>query len=135
MAHQLLIDCYTAHERHFSCFLVAIFFICDFFLVSELPVDDVKYQSENKTNKYADKNRLRGYRYFLRVFVSKVKLLWLMETSVISSYINNLIINIEYLYKFGVLAFERNAIPLSFKSFFRTATVILSGGPCFIRSI
>ena len=103
VAYRLLIDYNTAHERHFSCFLVPFFFsfvillsVLDaFFLVSEDPVDDVetqsanhKYrwfsivqyftlpnslinnkttvtnQSENETNKYADKNPLRGYRFF-----------------------------------------------------------------------
>ena len=102
MTHRLLIDYYTAHERHFSCFLVPYFsfviflsVLDAFFLVSEDPVDDVetqsanhKYrwfsivqyftlpnslinnkttvtnQSENETNKYADKNPLRGYRFF-----------------------------------------------------------------------
>ena len=50
MTYQLLIDYYTAHERHFSCFLVPFFFpfvillsVLDaYFLVSELPVDDVE---------------------------------------------------------------------------------------------
>ena len=32
MTHRLLIDYYTAHERHFSCFLVPFFFVCDFFI-------------------------------------------------------------------------------------------------------
>ena len=49
MTHRLLIDYYAADERHFSCFLVPFFsfvillYVLDaFFLVSELPVDDVK---------------------------------------------------------------------------------------------
>ena len=89
MTHRLLIVYYTAQERHFSCFLapffsfVILFSVLDaFFLVSELPVDDVKQPVWKwNLNKYADKNRLRGYRYFLWVFVSKVKLLQLRETS------------------------------------------------------
>ena len=32
MTHRLLIDYYTAHERHFSCFLVPFFFVCDSFI-------------------------------------------------------------------------------------------------------
>ena len=62
---------------------VILFSVLDaFFLISELPVDDVE-QLVWKWNliKYADKNRLRGYQYFLWVFVSKVKLLQLRETS------------------------------------------------------
>ena len=54
-------------------------------------------QSENETNKYADKNRLRDYRVFLCGCLSaKIKLFRLTETSVISSYITSL--TIEYLY-------------------------------------
>ena len=51
MTHRLLIDYYTAHERHFSCFLVPFFsfvillsVLDAFFLVSEDPVDDVETQ-------------------------------------------------------------------------------------------
>ena len=58
MAYRLLIDYNTAHERHFSCFLVPFFFsfvillsVLDaFFLASEGPedpVDDVETQSAN----------------------------------------------------------------------------------------
>ena len=55
MIHRLFIDYYTAHERHFSCFLVPFFFsfvillsVLDaFFLVPEVPVDDVEMQSAN----------------------------------------------------------------------------------------
>ena len=55
VTHRLLIDYYTAHERHFSCFLVPFFFsfvillsVLDaFFVVSEDPVDDVETQSTN----------------------------------------------------------------------------------------
>ena len=55
VAYRLLIDYNTAHERHFSCFLVPFFFsfvillsVLDaFFLVSEDPVDDVETQSAN----------------------------------------------------------------------------------------
>ena len=55
MTHWFLIDCYTAHERNFSCFLVPLcFFVCDsficvrrIFLVSEVPVDDLETQSAN----------------------------------------------------------------------------------------
>ena len=32
MIHRLLIDYYNAHERHFSCFLVPFFFVCDSFI-------------------------------------------------------------------------------------------------------
>ena len=32
MTHRLLIDYYTAHKRHISCFLVPFFFIGDFFI-------------------------------------------------------------------------------------------------------
>ena len=32
MTHRLLINCYTAHERHFSCFLVPFLFVCDSFI-------------------------------------------------------------------------------------------------------
>ena len=32
MTHRLLIIFYTAHERHFSCFLVPFFFVCDSFI-------------------------------------------------------------------------------------------------------
>ena len=52
MTHGLLIDFYTAHGRHFSGFLVPSFSfvillsVSDaFFLVSEVPVDDVETQS------------------------------------------------------------------------------------------
>ena len=132
MTYRLLINYYTAHERHF-CFLVPFFFVCDSFsLYLNFLLTMSSNQSENETNKYADKNRL-PYRHLLWVFVSKVKLLWLRETSTISSSITSL--SIEYLYKFPVLAFEPNAIPLSFKSCFRTAIVIFLAGPCFIRSI
>jgi len=31
MTHRLLIDYHTAHERHFSCYLVPLFFVCDSF--------------------------------------------------------------------------------------------------------
>ena len=87
-----------------TCLLVPFVFVCDpfiwtvldaFFLVSELPVDESNNQCENETNKYADNNRLLGYR-FLWVFVCKVKLLWLRETSVIGRYITSL--SIECLY-------------------------------------
>ena len=132
MTYQLLIDCYTAHERRFSCFLVpffsfVIFSLCEtyFSLYLNFLLTMSSNQSENETNKYADKNRLRGCRYFLWVFVSKVKLL--RETSVISSYINSLIMSIEYLYKFR--------LGYLLRVLFRTATVIFSAGPCFIRSI
>ena len=55
MTHWLLKDYYTVHERHFPCFLVHFSFVnCDyficlraFFLVSEVPVDDVEAQSAN----------------------------------------------------------------------------------------
>ena len=54
MTHRLLIDYYTAHERHFSCFLVPFFsfvillsVLDAFFLVSEDPVDDVQTQCAN----------------------------------------------------------------------------------------
>ena len=85
MTYRLLINYYTAHERHF-CFLVPFFFVCDSFsLYLNFLLTMSSNQSENETNKYADKNRLPGYRYLLWVFVSKVKLLWLRETSAISS--------------------------------------------------
>ena len=32
MTRRLLIVYYTAHERHFSCFLVSFFFVCDSFI-------------------------------------------------------------------------------------------------------
>ena len=52
MTHRLLIDYYTAHERHFSCFHVPFFpFVILLFVlnasVSEVPVDDVETQSAN----------------------------------------------------------------------------------------
>jgi len=54
MTHRLLIDYYTAHERHFSCCLVPFFFVCDSFIcvrrifpLSEVPVDDVETESPN----------------------------------------------------------------------------------------
>ena len=58
------------------------------------------------------------------MFVSKVKLLQLRETSVISSYITSL--SIEYLYKFRFFGLRAKR-----DSFI----VIFSVGPCFIRSI
>ena len=96
MTHRSRIDYYTAHERHFSCFLVPFVFVCDsFFCVRPmfcciwsfccdvealsanhkykwfsivqyftLPNWTVTNQSQNETNKYAFKNRLRGYRIF-----------------------------------------------------------------------
>ena len=59
----------------------------------------VTNQCENETNKYAEKNRLHGYRFFLVGVVSKVKLFRLRETYVISSYILTSL-SIEYLNKF-----------------------------------
>ena len=63
MTHRLLIDYYTAHERHFSCFLVPFFsfvillsVLDAVFLVSDVPVDDVETQSAN-----------HKYRWFLIV--------------------------------------------------------------------
>ena len=54
MTHRLLIDYYTAHERHFSFFhvpffpfVILLFVLNAFFLVSEVPVDDVETQSAN----------------------------------------------------------------------------------------
>ena len=54
MTHQLVIDYYFAHERHFSCFLVPFFsfvillsVLDAFSLASEDPVDDVELQSAN----------------------------------------------------------------------------------------
>ena len=54
MIHRLVIDYYTAHERHFSCFLVPFFsfvillsVLDAFSLASEDPVDDVELQSAN----------------------------------------------------------------------------------------
>ena len=90
MTHRLVIDYYTAQD----CFLVPFFSFCDFFscvrgsfslYLREIPVDNVEAQSanhnslfnnkttehaktnqsENETNKYADRNRLRGYRFLL----------------------------------------------------------------------
>ena len=61
MTHRLLIDYYTEHGRHFSCFLVPFFFsfviilsVLDaFFLVlSGDPVDDVETQSANYKYKW-----------------------------------------------------------------------------------
>ena len=103
MIHRLLIDYYTAHERHFSCFLVPHFFVCDslicvrgifpyiwssrwrgwdakctntndsqlcnillyptLYLITKQQYWTVTNQSENETNKYAAKNRLRVYRF------------------------------------------------------------------------
>ena len=73
MTHRLLIDYYAAHERHFSCFLVPFFsfvillYVLDaFFLVSEVPVDDVETQSANHKYKclsivqFAKLNNLDG---------------------------------------------------------------------------
>ena len=132
MTHRSLIDYYTTHERHFSCFLVPFVFDCDsfisvldaFFLVSEVTVDDVETQSANHKFRWCSvvqyftlpnslfnnkptslKMKLTNtliridYAFFLLwVFISKVKLLRLRKTSVISSYITSL--SIEYLYKF-----------------------------------
>ena len=58
MTHRLFIDYYTAHERHFSCFLVPFFFsfvillsVLDaFFLVSEDAVNDVETRKVLITN-------------------------------------------------------------------------------------
>ena len=100
----LLIDDPSITHRLLCCarktlFLLSctIFFVCDSFmcwthfsLYLNFLLTMSSNQSENETNKYADTNRLRGYRYFLWVFVSKVKLLRLRETSVISSYITSL---------------------------------------------
>ena len=54
MTHRVLIDSYTARERHFSCFRVPFFpfvivlsVLNAFFLVSEGPVDDVETQGAN----------------------------------------------------------------------------------------
>ena len=54
MTDRLLIDYFTAHERHFSCFLVPFFSFVILlsvsdacFLVTENPVDDVEMQSAN----------------------------------------------------------------------------------------
>ena len=130
---------YSARKTLFllACTIFLLSVLDTFFLVSELPVDDVK-QPVWKWNSQVRWQESTSWLsiFFLWVFVSKVKLLWLRETSVISSYITSLVMSIEYLYKFRVLAFEGNAIPLSFNwEFFRTATVIFSAGPCFIRSI
>ena len=101
MTHRLLIDNYTAHERHLSCLLVPFSFFRWWFLYLcqthfsvhfslylkfrltmsrrksanhklyrwfsivqyfTLPNWTVTNQYGNETNKYADKNRLRGYR-------------------------------------------------------------------------
>ena len=53
MTRRLLIVYYTAHERHFSCFLVPFFFVCDsvldaFFLVSEDPEDPALQEKGNE---------------------------------------------------------------------------------------
>ena len=72
MTHRLLIDCSTAHERHFLALLYHLFFSFVILLsVLDAIVLHLNFlltmssnQSENETNKYADKNRLRGYRYF-----------------------------------------------------------------------
>ena len=54
MTHRLAIDYYNAQERHFSCFLVPffsfvilLFLLHAFFLLSEVPVDDVETQKAN----------------------------------------------------------------------------------------
>ena len=49
MTHRLLIDYYTAHKRHISCFLVPFFFslviflsVLDvFFFITGVPVDEI----------------------------------------------------------------------------------------------
>ena len=55
MTHRLLIDYYTAHERHFSCFLVPFFsfvillsVLDAFFLVSEDPEDPALQEKGNE---------------------------------------------------------------------------------------
>ena len=50
MTHRLLIDFYTAHETHFSCFYLFVILLSVLhavFLVSEVPVDDIDMQSAN----------------------------------------------------------------------------------------
>ena len=81
ITHQLL---YCARKTLLlSCTI--FFFVCDSFsLYLNFLLTMSSNQSENETNKYADKNQL-PYRHLLWVFVSKVKLLWLRETSSISS--------------------------------------------------
>ena len=70
VTHRLLIDYYTAHERHFSCFLVPYFsfliflsVLDAFFLVSEDPVDDVETQCAN-----------HKYSFFNFVFLRQIRL-------------------------------------------------------------
>ena len=138
MTHQSLIDYYTGHERHFSCFLVPFAFVCDSFICVRRIFSCIwsscwrcgETQSANHTyrwlsivqyftspnslfdNKTTEEQRtslkmkltstLRRIHYVVidflgrgrGVFVSKVKLLWLRETSVITS------LSIEYLYEF-----------------------------------
>ena len=55
MTHRLLIVYYSAHERHFSCFLVPFFFVSDsficvrrIFLVSEVPEDPALQEKGNE---------------------------------------------------------------------------------------
>ena len=116
MTHRSLIGYYTAHDRHYSCFLVPMicfrlwfFYLCwthfslylkflltmsrrkvlitntddsqlcsislylTLYLITKQLNIKITNQSENETNRYADKNRPSGYWDFLWLFVSKNK--------------------------------------------------------------
>ena len=139
MTYRLLIDYYTAHERHLLsctiCFrLWSIYLDCVRRIFPCIWTSCWRCRASSEKMKLTSTLTIIDFLVIdLWVFVCKVKLLRLRETSVISRYITSL--SIECLYKFRVLAFKPNAIPLSFKSCIRTAIIIFSAGPCCIPYI